>query len=152
MKTRASDALLYHDLMIEVLVADDAQAAAALWASVGLTRPWNDPLADFARAVTGATSTVLGLRDDGELVGTVMVGNDGHRGWAYYLAVSPALRGRGLGALLMRSGEEWLKERGVVKIQLMVRQTKGEVHAFYEHLGYEISEVSVLAKWLLPPA
>jgi ribosomal protein S18 acetylase RimI-like enzyme len=136
--------------MIEVLVADDATSAAALWESVGLTRPWNDPLADFVRALSGATSTVLGLRDDGELVGTVMVGNDGHRGWVYYLAVRPALQGRGLGARLMRSAEEWLRERGVVKVQLMVRQTNVEVSAFYEHLGYENSDVSVLAKWLAP--
>lgn len=134
--------------MIEVLVEDDAVAAAALWESVGLTRPWNDPLTDFARALRGAASTVLGLRHDGELVGTVMVGDDGHRGWVYYLAVSPAHQGRGLGARLMTSAEGWLKERGVVKVQLMVRETNQEVMAFYDHLGYEVSEVSVLAKWL----
>jgi ribosomal protein S18 acetylase RimI-like enzyme len=50
----------------------------------------------------------------------------------------------------MRSAEEWLRERGVVKVQLMVRQTNVEVSAFYEHLGYENSDVSVLAKWLAP--
>jgi hypothetical protein len=30
---------------------------------------------------------VLGLREESELVGTVMVGFDGHRGWIYFLAV-----------------------------------------------------------------
>src|SRR5262249_54570623 len=76
-------------MAVEVLTNDDRVAAAELWAAVELTRPWNDPLVDFDRAIEGPTSTVLGLRDDGNIVGTVMVGHDGHRGWIYYLAVSP---------------------------------------------------------------
>ena len=138
--------------MIEELTASDALAAAALWTSVGLIRPWNDPVADFTHAIQGATSTVLGLREDNELVGTVMVGSDGHRGWVYYLAVRSALQGSGLGALLMTSAEVWLRERGVEKVQLMVRHTSEEVLGFYEHLDYEIAEVSVLAKWISPHA
>lgn len=138
--------------MVEELVASDASAAAALWESVGLTRPWNDPVADFVRAIQGATSSVLGLRQDNELVGTVMVGSDGHRGWVYYLAVSPALQGSGLGTQLMTSAEAWLRERGTEKIQLMVRHTNEKVLAFYEHLNYEDAEVSVLAKWIAPNA
>ncbi|HEY5267498.1 MAG TPA: GNAT family acetyltransferase [Acidimicrobiales bacterium] len=138
--------------MIEELLASDALAAAALWESVGLTRPWNDPVADFIRAIEGATSTVLGHREDNVLVGTVMVGSDGHRGWVYYLAVSPTHQGSGLGTLLMTSAEAWLRERGTGKIQLMVRHSNEKVLAFYEHLDYENSEVSVLAKWISPSA
>lgn len=134
--------------MIEELVTSDAVAAAALWESVGLTRPWNDPVEDFTRALHGATSTVLGLRQDNELLGTVMVGSDGHRGWVYYLAVSPAHQGSGLGALLMASAESWLRERGGEKIQLMVRHTNEKALGFYEHLHYEDAEVRVLAKWI----
>ena len=57
---------------VEALTASDADAAAALWKAAGLTRPWNDPHADFDRALAGPTSTVLGLRDGGALVATVM--------------------------------------------------------------------------------
>jgi ribosomal protein S18 acetylase RimI-like enzyme len=134
--------------MIEELLPNDAAAAAALWESVGLTRPWNDPVQDFTRALAGATSTVLGHRHDNELVGTVMVGSDGHRGWVYYLAVSPAHQGSGLGARLMASAETWLRERGDEKVQLMVRHTNEKALGFYEHLHYEDAEVSVLAKWI----
>jgi hypothetical protein len=54
-------------------------SATALWAENGLTRPWNDPAADFLRAIEGATSAILGIKRNGELIGTVMVGTDGHR-------------------------------------------------------------------------
>jgi hypothetical protein len=67
-------------MIVKPLAPEDRADAAELWAAVGLTRPWNDPHADFDRAIQGPTSTVLGVRRDRELTGTVMVGHDGHRG------------------------------------------------------------------------
>ncbi len=121
----------------------------SLWHAAGLTRPWNDPHADLLRALAGATSTVLGaVDDDGHLLGTAMVGHDGHRGWVYYLAVQPNLRRSGLGSQLMHASEQWLRGRGVPKVNLMVRTTNVAVVAFYESLGYEDGQVVVLGKFL----
>jgi ribosomal protein S18 acetylase RimI-like enzyme len=135
---------------VEELSGNDREAAVQLWSEAGLTTSWNDPRADFDRAVGGATSTVLGIRDEGDLVATAMVGHDGHRGWAYYVAVATSRRGRGLGAEVMAGAERWLQERGAVKIQLMVRHTNRGVSRFYEHLGYEDADVVVMARWLTP--
>jgi ribosomal protein S18 acetylase RimI-like enzyme len=131
------------DLPLEL--ADDA---VALWQECGLTRPWNDPHADLKRALSGPSSTVLGVVEDGAVAGTAMVGHDGHRGWVYYLAVRPDRRGAGLGRELMRASERWLMQRGVPKVQLMVRTTNAAVVAFYEALGYQDGEVVVLGKFL----
>src|SRR5690348_2969702 len=68
----------------------DGETVTALWQACELTRPWNDPHADFARALTFAGSTILIAEIDGEPVGTAMTGFDGHRGWVYYLGVAPA--------------------------------------------------------------
>lgn len=123
--------------------------AVVLWHETGLTRPWNDPRADLHRALTGPSSTVLAMHtpDDG-LLGTVMVGSDGHRGWVYYLAVQPRLQGTGLGRTLMRAAEVWLRERGVVKLNVMVRNSNVHVRTFYRSLGYEDSEVAVLGRFI----
>lgn len=138
-------------MRIDVLPAERADAAVALWHAAGLTRPWNDPHADLRRALEGETSTVLAAQtDDGQLLGTVMVGHDGHRGWVYYLAVEPAARRSGLGRQLMHASELWLRERGVPKLNLMVRTTNSAVVAFYTSLGYEDGEVVVLGKLLDP--
>lgn len=126
----------------------DADAAVALWRECGLTRPWNDASADFARAVGGPSSAVLGLREAGDLVGTAMVGHDGHRGWVYYLAVASSARGTGLGRRLMESCEHWLMDRGVPKIQFMVRTDNAVVLDFYDHLGYAHQDVVVLGRRL----
>ncbi|EXF25856.1 acetyltransferase [Nesterenkonia sp. AN1] len=124
-------------------------AAVALWRQAGLTRPWNDPHQDCLRALTGEESTVLVTQDAaGELVGTVMVGQDGHRGWIYYLAVDERLQGQGLGKQLLAGAEDWLRRRGVPKLMLMVRQENAAVQDFYRALGYTDQDTVVLGRWL----
>ena len=134
--------------MIEALPASSREAAVALWEECGLTRPWNDPWADLDRALAGPSSTVLAAVVDGGLVGTAMVGHDGHRGWVYYLAVAPAAQGRGLGRELMAAAEEWVAERGIPKLMLMVRSTNPAVLGFYERLGYVVEDTAVLGRRL----
>lgn len=135
-------------MIVEELRTAHRAKTVALWTEVGLTRPWNDPLEDFDRALSGSTSTVLGLENADGLMGTAMVGHDGHRGWVYYLAVAPAHQGRGLGAQLMAAAERWLRDQGAVKVQVMVRHSNQPVVAFYEKIGYEDADIYVLARWL----
>jgi ribosomal protein S18 acetylase RimI-like enzyme len=135
--------------MIEDLPEHLFGAAVALWHRTGLTRPWNDPMADLRRAIDGPTSTVLAERDGaGALIGTAMVGHDGHRGWVYYLAVDRDHQGTGVGRRLMQACEEWIRARQIPKIQLMVRNTNEHVIAFYAALGYVDAECTVLARFL----
>ena len=122
--------------------------AVELWRVSGLTRPWNDPDADLARALAGPASTVLAALDGNTLVGTAMVGHDGHRGWVYYLAVRPALQGQGIGTALFHAAEHWLRARSVPKVQLMVREDNAGALAFYRRLGLERQAVVVLGRFL----
>ncbi len=132
---------------VRLLENRDRPGAVSLWSSSGLTRPWNDPDADFDRAVAGPTSAILGLFDP-ELCSTVMVGHDGHRGWVYYLAVTESRRRSGLGHRMMQEAEVWLRDQGVVKLNLMVRHTNKDALGFYQRIGYGDAEVTVLARWL----
>lgn len=133
--------------MIAELPASLYDAALALWEECGLTRPWNDPRSDLDRAVSGASSTVLAaVSPSGDLLGTAMVGHDGHRGWVYYLAVSPSVRGGGLGRDLMAACEQWVVARGIPKLMLMVRSGNTAVLGFYERLGYVVEDTAVLGR------
>ena len=127
----------------------DRAAVLALWEECGLTRPWNPPEGDLDRALAGPSSTVLVAEHEGTVQGSVMVGDDGHRGWVYYLSVRPADRKSGLGQTLMRAAEDWLRARGVRKIELMVRNTNGAAIGFYEAIGYGHEPVAVLSRWLI---
>ena len=82
------------------------------------------------------------------VIATVMAGHDGHRGTIYYLAVDPAEQGNGLGRLAVAAAEAWLKQRGVWKINLLIRRENAKVLGFYQTLGYEPNDVVSLGRWL----
>ncbi len=126
----------------------DRAIVVSLWQETGLTRPWNDPVADFDRAVAGPVSTVLVAVDEGRPVASAMVGFDGHRGWVYYVAVAPGRQGEGLGRAVMAAAETWLRDAGAPKVQLMVRRENAAAYGFYEALGYSDAETDVMGRWL----
>ena len=140
--------------------ASDVEAAVALWETCGLTRPWNDPRADIARSLGAQPELFLvaerepagDARDGAALVGTVMAGFDGHRGWMYYLATAPEVRGAGVGRALVSEVERRLAAIGCPKAQLMVRSENSAAVGFYTALGYETNDVLVLGKRLIDDA
>lgn len=135
-------------LIIDDIKECDLEPVVALWTRCGLVREWNDPRADIALARGNANAAILVARLDGDIVGAVMVGHDGHRGWFYYLAVDPAMQGRGYGRRLTETAERWLAARGIQKVMLMVRPDNAAVHAFYKSIGYFDQPRTVFAKWL----
>ena len=140
-------------MQIRPFTPADTDAVIALWSIVGLTRPWNDPAKDIERKLTTQPELFLvGADADGAVVGTAMVGYDGHRGWVHYLAVSPAQQGGGLGRELRAAAERLLIGLGCPKINLMVRTGNDRVIGFYEALGYGTDEVALLSKRLIPDA
>jgi ribosomal protein S18 acetylase RimI-like enzyme len=135
---------------LSIAPIEDADVAPviALWQRCGLTRPWNDPAADIALARREPNAAVLAGRNAADIVASVLVGHDGHRGWVYYLAVDPHHRHQGYGGAIMAAAEDWLRQRGIEKLQLMVRPDNKQVQAFYDTLGYDEQERVVYAKWL----
>ena len=126
----------------------DRDATIALWEAAGLTRLWNDPRSDFDLALSNPTSAVLLAHDGAVLVGGVMVGFDGHRGWVYYLATHPEHRGRGIGRALMTAAEQNLRALGCPRIRLMVRGDNLLARDFYEAVGYQAQDVVTLGRTL----
>ena len=126
----------------------DEDAVVALWARCGLTRPWNDPRRDIQRKLAVRPDLFLVGELDGAVVGTVMAGYDGHRGWINYLGVDPACRRRGLGRALMAEAERLLRQAGCPKINLQVRTSNAEAIEFYRRIGFAIDDVVSLGKRL----
>ena len=119
----------------------DEAALADLWRRCGLVRPWNDPLGDIAFARATSQTEIFVGECDGAIVASVMCGHDGHRGWVYYLAVSPDCRGEKYGRAMMSTAEEFLRGQGVPKLELMIRNTNAKVVQFYEALDYKTEPV-----------
>jgi ribosomal protein S18 acetylase RimI-like enzyme len=92
------------------------------------------------------------LAVEGEaLLGAIMAGYDGHRGWLYSVAVDPAARRRGVGSALVRHALARLAARGCVKVNLQVRSSNRQVVAFYEALGFAAEERISMGRLLGAP-
>jgi ribosomal protein S18 acetylase RimI-like enzyme len=127
----------------------DERAVIALWnEALPDAAPHNDPATAIRKKLAVDRDLFLVAAVDGAVVGTVMGGYDGHRGWVYAVAVDPRFRRRGVGAALIRSLESALTERGCLKVNLQVRATNAEVIAFYEKLGYGVEERVSMGKRL----
>jgi ribosomal protein S18 acetylase RimI-like enzyme len=128
----------------------DTLAVAALWREVFPDAPpWNEPRRDIERKLSVQRDLFLVACEADRIVGTAMGGYDGHRGWVYYVAVSPAWRRRGIGAALMRAIEDALREMGCPKLNLQVRSSNRGAVDFYARLGYEVEERVSMGKRLI---
>jgi ribosomal protein S18 acetylase RimI-like enzyme len=108
-----------------------------LWERVfGYESTHNNPALtiDKKLAVADGLFFVATVGDD--VVGTIMAGYDGHRGWIYSLAVHPDHRRRLIGTQLLSCAESHLASRGCVKINLQIMDGNESVQGFYEANGY----------------
>ncbi len=74
----------------------------------------------------------------GRVVGTMLAGYEGHRGWLYAVAVHPAHRQHGIGSALVAHAERALTARGCMKINLQIADGNEAVSSFYAALGYRV--------------
>jgi ribosomal protein S18 acetylase RimI-like enzyme len=137
------------ELVVRSALSQEEEPVASLWRACDLLSQTKDPIADFRFAKEATDSDVLvGIDEAGQVKATAMVGHDGHRGWLYYVAADPAARGQGLGGRMVRAAEDWLRQRGVGKAQLLVLESNLKVIAFYEHLGFEVTPRVLMSKFL----
>lgn len=136
---------------IRPIMDGDEEGIVALWGACNLIRPWNDPTADIALARHSPASEIFVGIDAGDVVASAMCGFDGHRGWLYYVATHPDLRGTGAGRKILATAEEWLADQGCPKVELIIRGGNKAVAAFYEAVGYKVEDRVLMSKWLAEP-
>lgn len=137
------------EIEIRSYLDEDESAVAQLWREVFPEAPtWNRPEDDIRRKLAIQRELFLVAERKNEIVGSAMAGYDGHRGWVYYVAVSPTCRRQGIGTALMYDVERRLARIGCPKLNLQVRASNEAVVAFYRHIGYEVEERISMGKRL----
>ncbi|MCB1645481.1 MAG: GNAT family acetyltransferase [Pseudomonadales bacterium] len=136
------------DLQVRAYRESDRAALIRLWeVSFPDDPPHNAPAANLDRKLARDDLVFVVLAGD-KLIGGCMAGWDGHRGWVYSVAVSPAERGTGAGRRLMSHVEAVLASKGCTKLNLQVRSTNSDVIRFYESLGFSVEERVSMGKKL----
>lgn len=125
--------------MIEVIPYDEAQFAEvdALWRAVFPEDPPHSHAAiAIPRKLAVQRDLFLIASEGGRVLGTILAGYDGHRGWLYKLAVHPNARRCGIGERLVRAAEKRLAAKGCTKLNLQVRAGNDEAARFWARMGY----------------
>jgi ribosomal protein S18 acetylase RimI-like enzyme len=143
-----TEALDDASVTLRTYTPQDHAAVITLWQACGLHPSPSDSPAAIARMLAHAPGLFVIAEQDGRVIGTVMGGFDGRRGWINRLAVTPGQRGRALGRCLMREVEQRLRALGCAKVNLLIEPENAGVAAFYARLGYATDELVFMEKWI----
>ena len=110
--------------------------------------PWNRASTAIAEKLRFQPDLMLVALEGLLVVGSVMAGYEGHRGWISRIAVLRAHRRERIGQALLLEAEKRLAALGCIKINLQVLETNSEVFPFYEEAGYEIEPRISMSKRL----
>ena len=123
-------------------------AVVDLWKSCSLVVPQNDPSEDIRRKLDFQPELFFVALLNDRVIGSIMVGYEGHRGWLNYLAVLPGFQRSGCGRRLVEKAIDELRRLGCLKVNLQVRRSNISAVGFYKHLGFEEDDVVSLGKRL----
>ena len=123
-------------------------AVVDLWRRCDLVVPQNDPVEDIQRKIAFQPELFFVALLNGKVIGSVMAGYEGHRGWLNYLAVLPEHQRHGYGRRLVEKTVDELKELGCLKVNLQVRKSNISAVKFYENIGFKDDDVVSLGKRL----
>ena len=137
-------------MIVRQFTAQDTDQVVALWQECELTRPWNNPLLDIERKQQQDDSLFLVGELDNHLIASVMGGYDGHRGWMYYLAVSPKHQRCGYAREIISHLEQKLIALGCPKLNLQIRSDNIAVQEFYHEIGFTEDATVSMGKRLIP--
>ncbi|RXV71626.1 GNAT family acetyltransferase [Burkholderia stabilis] len=102
--------------------------------------PHRDPLRSIELKLATQPELFFVATSGARVVGTLMAGFDGHRGWLYSFGVANDARRLGVGRALIAHAESALTARGCLKINLQVLPGNDDACRFYAALGYRVEE------------
>ncbi|MBQ9307703.1 MAG: GNAT family N-acetyltransferase [Clostridia bacterium] len=131
-------------MIIREMRAEDYDRVYALWMSTP-NMGFNDVddsragIEKFLRRNPGLCF-IAQREEDGQVLGVVLAGEDGRRGYIYHMAVAAAVRRQGIGTLLTNRCLKAFEERSITKVALLVFCRNEAGNAFWEKQGFVLRE------------
>lgn len=122
---------------IRAMELEDYENVLDLWQDMpGIGLSSADSKVALAQFLSRNPGLSLVALDGAQVVGTILAGNDGRRGYLYHMVVAPAYRRRGVGKTLLERCLAALKAVGIEKSHLFVYQENEEAKRFWEKCGW----------------
>lgn len=128
---------------IRLMNINDYDAVYALWMSCSGMRLNNlddsrEGIAKFLRR--NPDTCFAAVAGNGRVVGAILGGNDGRRGYLYHTAVHPDFRKRGIGRRLVEKTQKAFEACGIYKVALVAFERNREGNLFWEKMGFSPRE------------
>lgn len=134
--------LALKNMNFRLMNIDDYERVYALWmscAGMGLNN-LDDSKEGIAKFLSRNPETCFVAEVDEKIVGVILVGNDGRRGYIYHTAVNPDFRNQGIAKRLVQKSLGALQTIGINKVALVVFSKNETGNAFWEKLGFTLRE------------
>ena len=131
-----------NEVMIRTMTLADYEDVYALWLSckgMGLNN-LDDSKEGIARYLKRNPETCFVALNGEKIIGVIMSGHDGRRGFIHHTAVSPEHRRQGIAKRLAEAALNALKSLGINKVALLVFEQNKDGNEFWEKLGFTARE------------
>lgn len=125
--------------MIKVMSIEDYPQLFALWENtpnMGL-RSLDDSKEGIALFLNRNPRTSFIAIEDQKIVGAILCGNDGRRGYIYHTVVLPQYRRRGIASSLVEEAVNALKNEGITRVCLNIMESNEQGKSFWTGMGWE---------------
>ena len=126
----------------------DGDRLRTFWLACGIAIRLGDDDRSLAAFAARNADLFLLAEENGHLVGSILAGYDGRRGWLYHVATHPDERRRGVARTLVARVEEALRALGCPKVNLIVFEDNAHGMRFWESIGYRRERTVELGKEL----
>jgi len=121
--------------------SSDKNSVISLWKYVfNPQKPHNDPEIAIDMKIKQNDGLLFVAEDNNQIIGTIIAGFDGHRGWLYSLALHPQHRRKGIGTQLVKKAIRELKKLGCLKVNLQINSDNAEVVEFYKKNDFLVED------------
>ena len=129
-------------MKIRVMNISDYEQVYQLWMScsgMGLNN-LDDSKEGIERFLNRNPETCFVAETEQKIIGVIIVGNDGRRGYIYHTAVDPNYRNQGIATKLVNEAMKTLKSLGINKVALVVFTKNSDGNVFWEKIGFTSRE------------
>lgn len=125
---------------VRLMTINDYDGVAQAWGIIDSTNSVDDSREGFTRYLKRNPTTSFVAEDNGKIVGTILAGHDGRRGFFHHVVVLPEYREQGIGAKMVENAMNALEKEGIQKTALVVFSDNDLGNGFWEHLGFTVRE------------
>lgn len=127
-------------MIIRVMTIDDYDGICDVWKDHDGINLVDDSLEGFTKYLKRNPTTSFVAEDNGKIVGTILAGHDGRRGFFHHVVVMPEYRNQGIGRKIVNHAMEALEKEGINKVALVVFEYNQLGNSFWEKLGFTVRE------------